>query len=402
VTRLSLSDNEEKLEPPYPPSLNIYKVNHRLNTGALITLKFTLYPIVRNLWKSEQQDKLNSQFTAYTGMMIQAITSKSEKIDIQLTSEILAQIFATGRMWLARTYKKEIIEFLTSPKFFETFVVAEKKKELNGLKAWGKIISCVSNECYGDRYSLINELFNKMYTGFFTRSTNNALRAHSIRTVSFAIYSGSVDEYQSCTQMICEKLIEFIKTDDENLRSAVYHCTVVLLLRLSSESLNNLWPRLWPHLFTDIWQVFTDPSTKESIKKNSKSKKSLNSILNLLDILITLMNQDFQIFKPMLYYDNLKAFTDTRKEDSSENQIFRPLKELLVPGKLFARESEVEHEDEAYKIHQRRSLISEECDPDDFRYKICKMIQNAMKKSESIHLPSLVSVDNMVEEGFFN
>ena len=403
VTRLSLSNNEEVLERPNPPSLNFYDVGHKLNTGALITLKFTLYDIVLNLWKGEQQEKLVSQFTSYTGMMIQAITTKSDRIDIQLTSELLAQIFATGRMWLARTYRKEIIEFLTSPNFFKTFNVNEGnhvRKDFNSLKAWGKIISCVSNECYGDRYSLINELFNKMFTGFFTRSTNNSLRAHSIRTVSFVIYSGSRDEYQSCTQMICEKLIEFIKTDDENLRSAVYHCTIVLILRLSSESLNNLWPRLWPHLFTDIWQIFTDPSTKESLK--TESKKSLNSILNLLDVLITLMNQDFQIFKPMLYYDNTQAYLDCRKEENSDVPGFRPLKEQLVSGKPFFKEGEVDDEDEVYKTHSRSLILDESVPADDLNHKIRKMIRDSMRKSESIFMPSLESVDNLIEKGFFN
>lgn len=404
VTKYSLSKIDDKIELPNPPSLLEYEVEHKLNSGSLITLKGTLFPIVTNLWKSEPQEKIISQFMASTGLMLQAITTRPESIDIQLTSELLSQILTTGRVWLAKTYRKEIIDFFTSATFFKAFVVSnggQLQRDYNGLKAWGKIISCVSDECYGDRYSLISELFNKMYTGILTRSTNHSLRARSLKTVSFVIYSGSIDEYHSCTQMICEKLIEFIKSEDEQLRAAVYHCTIILLLRFNSESLNDLWPRLWPHIFTDIWQTLTDPNTKESLNSRDP-KKSLNAIFNLLDILITLKNQDFQIFKPMLFYDSIKVYNENRKADESDNSQFRPLMQNLVGSKPIYWKDDMENDDETYKVQMRKLILDVDIQEDDLGHKLRKIIRESIRRSNSLYVSSIESVERFIESEFFN
>ena len=99
----------------------------------------------------------------------------------------------------------------------------------------------------------------------------------------------------------------------------MYHCTVVLLLRLSSDSLNELWPRLWPHLLTDMWQTLSQASTHQDNEENLY----LKSIFILIDILTILMNQDFQLYKWIFFYESSDAYNKSiwKKEETTQSFI---------------------------------------------------------------------------------
>ena len=227
LSRLCLLDEKIEVSRPYPPSLHEYNIPYSINSGALVSLKSTLFSTVSLLWRKEPQEKIIWQFQASTGQLLQALIYQTigSKLDTKLMSELIASLLTSGKSLLAKIYRKEIMDFFYSPYFF---------KSLNGkgticLEPWSQIIRSISNACYGDRYSLITELLNKMTTGLFTSRVSDELRQRSLKCISFAVYSGQIDEYLCCTQMICQKLIEFIKIDDFTLKQHVYHHIYLLI-----------------------------------------------------------------------------------------------------------------------------------------------------------------------------
>lgn len=57
--------------------------------------------------------------------------------------------------------KRDIIDWITDDNFFNTVM-----DRLGFLNSWGKVIEKITNYCYEDRNSLVNELFNKIPTRF--------------------------------------------------------------------------------------------------------------------------------------------------------------------------------------------------------------------------------------------
>jgi Dopey, N-terminal len=391
-------DEEEKkknyINYPYPPSLCEFNLKFLISNAALVSLKSTLHSTVTILWRKESQEKIIYQFQFPTSQFLQTLTNKTSNVnlDTQVMSELLASLLTYGKLSLAKLYRKEIMDYFTSSYFFSSM-----NESTIWLKSWSQIIRCISNSCYGDRYSLITELISKMYTGVFTTSTTNALRMKCLKCISFVIYSGQVDEYHSCTQMICEELIKFVKIEDPDIKQNVYQCTVVMLLRLSSEALNDLWPRLWPHLLTDIWQILT-----ESIKNPAYDNLYHKSIFIFIDILTILMNQDFQLYKWMFFYESIEAYNDIKKKKEDLSDSFVPLLAQLGLNKDIGLRDDIELDEKIYRETVSTLMLKDgDIESTDSKHMIRKMMRDVIRSSQMITVPCMESIKARIETGFF-
>jgi hypothetical protein len=149
VTKYCLdSRDDKKLDYPHPPSINEFSMGFTISSGALVSLKSTLYSTVTTLWRKETQEKLILQFQSATSQLVQALTNtqSNTELDIQLMSELLAALFSSGKSLLAKIYRKDIMEFFTSDYFFPSM-----NENILCLESWNQIIHCISNACYGDR-----------------------------------------------------------------------------------------------------------------------------------------------------------------------------------------------------------------------------------------------------------
>jgi len=76
----------------------------------------------------------------------------------------------------------------------------------------------------------------------------NPQKIHILKCISFLIYSGEIDDYQGCMQLIVEKLIEFIRVD-EALIPGVFLGIRVIMLKLSYH-LYQIYDRDYGHMYS--------------------------------------------------------------------------------------------------------------------------------------------------------
>lgn len=82
---------------------------------------------------------------------------------------------------------------------------------------------------------------------------------------------------------MCDRLIEFIKVSEGELLSDIFLTIRAMLVKLSSNCINDIWPRLWPHVFTEIITLF----------KGHSNNSALISALKLLEQLSAINHEQF-------------------------------------------------------------------------------------------------------------
>lgn len=89
---------------------------------------------------------------------------------------------------------------------------------------------------------------------FKSKATEYKTRIRSFERVCFIIYSGDVDKYMTKKKIksLLEKIRNVIKDESTHpsLQVLIMFCLRVLILRLSSMNLNELFRSIWPILLT--------------------------------------------------------------------------------------------------------------------------------------------------------
>jgi hypothetical protein len=74
------------------------------------------------------------------------------------------------------------------------------------------------------------------------------------------MYSGEVNDFQACAQLLCEKLLEYMRTYEGELLPMVIFMLRIMMLKLSAPTISEMWPRIWPHVLTELLAIFS-PAT---------------------------------------------------------------------------------------------------------------------------------------------
>jgi len=88
---------------------------------------------------------------------------------------------------------------------------------------------------------------------FTKQSSENKKRIKSFHRICFLIYAGKKDQYMHKLHTLMNKISDVIKnpeTQHPNLLILILFCIRILILRLSSVTLNNLFRNIWPMLLT--------------------------------------------------------------------------------------------------------------------------------------------------------
>ena len=140
---------------------------------------------------------------------------------------------------------------------------------------------------------------------FANRELEMLSRALNLRRLSFTLFSGEQDAFLTQLPLIQEKLVDLLRSAvSEVLLAEVYLCLRVLLVRFSARNLANLWPVLMTELMRLYDQVANEP---ESIQQSADGKNLLLSTLKLLDLLVLLQPEDFQINEWLFVTDTIDA-----------------------------------------------------------------------------------------------
>jgi len=128
---------------------------------------------------------------------------------------------------------------------------------------------------------------------FANESHENKKRVKNFKRVCFIVFSGDVDQYYSRLSPLLDKISEVLKTQESqhpSLLVLVYFCLRVLILKLSSQNLNNLFRHIWPMILTGLIQIFTVVKENNyiSVRQNNNSAKNPNLLLAAMKIIETL------------------------------------------------------------------------------------------------------------------
>ncbi|CBQ68744.1 related to DOP1-strong similarity to developmental regulatory gene, dopey (dopA) [Sporisorium reilianum SRZ2] len=140
---------------------------------------------------------------------------------------------------------------------------------------------------------------------FANRELEMLSRALNLRRLSFTIFAGEQDAFLTQLPLIQEKLVDLLRSAvSEVLHAEVYLCLRVLLVRYSARNLASFWPVLMTELMRLYDQVATEP---ESMQQSADGRNLLLSTLKLLDLLVLIQPEDFQINEWLFVTDTIDA-----------------------------------------------------------------------------------------------
>ena len=277
---------------PYPPSVFLLcQTACTLKEAACYVLKAGLYHIAVSLFPTDSASKLLVQLEGPVSMLLRALPQRSVPMD--LMSQLLFSLLENSKEYISRLIRKDTLDFLTSPDFFPAL-----NSSLTALDYWKQIIGIVATFCYPRRIDLVSEFFDKLPSGVFVSRENEINhRARALKAATFLIYTGEIDDYAVCKEVLTEQLIDFLKLYDTQLLLPVLFAFRVLLIKSSNAVLEEIWPRLWPHLYTELIPIF---SVKNPGKVNLAHKLGALKVIELLSILGM---EEFQLYQWMFFYD---------------------------------------------------------------------------------------------------
>lgn len=140
---------------------------------------------------------------------------------------------------------------------------------------------------------------------FANRELEMVSRALSLRRLSFTLFAGERDAFVVQLAQIQEKVVELLRTaPSEVLQAEVYLCLRVVLVRFSARHLTSFWPVLMTELMRLYDGVASEP---ERFEQSADARQLVLSTLKLLDMLVLLQPDDFQINEWMFITDTIDA-----------------------------------------------------------------------------------------------
>jgi len=294
---------------PYPPSVfSLRQTTCSLQEAACHVLKAGLYHIAVSLFPTDSASKLLVPLEGPVSALLKALPARSVPMD--LMSQLLYSLLENSKEYISRLIRKDVMEFLASADFFPALGGSQV-----ALGNWKRVIAAVATFCYPKRLDLIAELFDKLPSGVFvSRESEVAHRARALKAAVFLIYTGEIDDYAVCKELLTEQLIDFLKLYDTQLLLPVLFAFRVLMVKSSPAVLEEIWPRLWPHIFAELVPVF---------RASRGDWKLRLEALKVIELLSVLGLEEFQMYQWMFFYDWMRLKLVPRSED--RNASFTPL-----------------------------------------------------------------------------
>ena len=116
----------------------------------------------------------------------------------------------------------------------------------------------------------------------------------------------------------------------------------------------------------------------------------------------TMMNQDFQLFKWVFFYESVDDYIKSKKiHEESDKKTFIPLFSQL--STYVGIKDDFEFNDNIYKENKRELMLADiDIDSTDFKHLMRKMIRDVLKHCRRINVPNMDSIKNRVELWFLN
>ncbi|KAH8110602.1 Dopey, N-terminal-domain-containing protein [Phellopilus nigrolimitatus] len=195
-----------------------------------------------------------------------------------------------------KAWRNPAIDVFNDIKFFSA-------TPISGLK-WRSIIKTLIDT---DK-TAFSELLGRIASApsaniFVNREYEMQTKAQNIRRLSFVLFASEKNHFLTQLPAVQEKLVDILRSGSSSIvESEVYLCIRVLLCRLSPHNLSSFWPVLLSELIRIFEQVMAEPPSD-----GSDSLQSILSACKLIDLLLVLQTEEFQIHQWIFITDTVDA-----------------------------------------------------------------------------------------------
>lgn len=291
---------------------------------TLKTLKAVGLEILQNCYQTDKQEKVIQLCKTFLDPLFPIFENKSfhNQIYYECSLDLIYAVFAQAPQLYTKEFKKNILEIFNKDDFFSC------NKQI--LRYWSKIINWIEEDPQNDLFS---EYLSKvtLSSSFFSKEhTENKRRIKSFNRICFIIYSGSKDFYTKKLHQLIDKISEVIKnaeTAHPSLLVLILFCIRVLILRLSSKNLEELFSKIWPMLLTLLLQIFSPQRVGQ--KQEIKNTNLLVAGLKLIELMSVAQIDEFYMHQWMFIFDyfGLKienARTNAQQTDAQQQLALSP------------------------------------------------------------------------------
>ncbi|KAJ3399758.1 hypothetical protein HDV05_001545, partial [Chytridiales sp. JEL 0842] len=172
----------------------------------------------------------------------------------------LSLLYSMSRLPFAtKAWKKDAWEVFMDAKFFNIGSASCQK--------WTSILQTLM---VNDKEARITEVIGKIATVasgsiFVSKEQELMTRSYAIRRLSFLIWCGATDQYVPQLPAIQEKLVELLKGPPGLMHVEAYLCLRVMMLRMSTHHLSNLWPLVLTELIRLFGLYLQDHDTNDDL-----------------------------------------------------------------------------------------------------------------------------------------
>jgi len=280
--------------------------------------------LIQNTYSADRIDRVAKRTKDFMDVVFPVMENKQPENQpyTECASELLEKLVGGSNTIVIKDFKKNILDIFDANDFF--------KCTRKSIRHWSKIIDAVMTNDKGD---LFTEFLTKVasFGIIFNRDSDTKQKIKSFERICFVIYSGERDKYQGKLVILLEKMGEVIKNAESSppaLLILVIFCVRVLILRLSSLILNELFRNIWPHLLTLLIQIFNKKNTQ-------KNPNLILAALKLIELMSIVGLEEFYGNQWVFLFDyfGLTIQSNNKPLDPSGQQILDPHSIMDLPTK---------------------------------------------------------------------
>ncbi|CAI4227638.1 unnamed protein product [Auanema sp. JU1783] len=221
------------------------------STQALFLLAQNLTELVDSVCKSDDKEKLLPTLHAVWSNVVPYLRAKSARNArfFLASSQLLASMSSFN--YMRPVWKKTTLELLLDSSFF--------KMDHQSLRQWLVVTDHLMTHdktSFKDLLKSIAYTPNASFSIMTSKEQEYEGRAQSLKRLAFVVFGSELEQYQAQMNDIQERLSENLRASQSpSIRSAVFLCLRVLLIRLRPQSLVGIWPIMITELVHVLLQM---------------------------------------------------------------------------------------------------------------------------------------------------
>lgn len=221
------------------------------STQALFLLAERLTDLLDSVSKSDEKDKVLPTLTAVWSNVVPYLKAKNARNArfFLASSQLLASM--SSYSYMRPVWKKTTLDLLLDSGFF--------KMDHAALKQWLVVTDHLMTHdrtSFKDLLKSISYSPNASFSIMTSKEQEYEARAQALKRLTFVVFGSQLDQYHGQMNDIQERLSDNLRVSQSPvIRSAVFLCIRVLLLRLRPHSLIGVWPIMVTELVHALSQL---------------------------------------------------------------------------------------------------------------------------------------------------